>query len=149
LSGRVFETDHIVVSGQGIDVILGMSWMKRHNTVLDISARLVHLNSPTYGKMTLHLPAISRIKTSLHHVVERRLEDIHVVREFPDVFPDDLLEMLPERAIEFKIELQPSTAPISKAPYKMSREELVELKIQFKVLSAQVHHLGAVRHYLY
>jgi hypothetical protein len=79
--------------------------MKRHKAVLDISARLVHLNSPVYGKVILHLPVISRIKTSLHHVVERRLEDIHVVREFPDVFPDDLLGMPPERAIEFKIQL--------------------------------------------
>jgi hypothetical protein len=43
-----------------------------------------------------------------------------VVREFPDVFPDDLSEMPPERAIEFKIELQPVTAPIFKAPYKTS-----------------------------
>jgi hypothetical protein len=62
------------------------------------------------------------------------LEDIHVVREFPDVFSDDLLGMPPERAIEFKIELQPGTAPISKVPYKMSREELAELKIQLKDL---------------
>jgi hypothetical protein len=82
-----------------------------------------------YGKVTLHLPVISRIKASLHHVVERRLEDIHVVREFPDVFPDDLLGMPPKRAIEFKIELQPGTTPISKAPYKMPREELAKLKI--------------------
>jgi hypothetical protein len=77
-----------------------------------------------YGKVTLHLLVISRIKASLHHVVERRLEDIHVVREFPDVFPDDLAGLPPERAIEFMIKLQPGTAPISKAPYKMSREEL-------------------------
>jgi hypothetical protein len=134
LSGRVFETDLIVLSGQGIDVILGMSWNKWHKAVLDISARLVHLNSPVYRKVTLHLPAISRIKASLHHVVERRLEDIHVVRVFSDVFPDDLPGMPPERAIEFKIELQPGTTPISKAPYKMSREELAELKIQLKDL---------------
>jgi hypothetical protein len=134
LSGRVFETDLIALSGQGIDVILGMSWMKWHKAVLDISARLVHLNSLLYEKVTLHLPAISRIKASLHHVIERRLEDIHVVREFLDVFPDDLSGMPPERAIEFEIELQPSTSPISKAPYKMSREELVELKIQLKDL---------------
>jgi hypothetical protein len=134
LSGWVFETDLIVLSGQGIDVILGIGWMKRHKAVLDISARLVHLNSPVCGKVTLHLPVISRIKTSLHHVVERRLEDIHMVHEFPDVFPDDLPGMPPERAIEFKIELQPGTAPISKAPYKMSREELAELKVQLRDL---------------
>jgi hypothetical protein len=90
LSERIFETDLIVLSGQGIDVILGMSWMKWHKAVLDIYARLVHLNSPVYEKVTLQLPVISHIKASLHHVVERRLEDIHVVRKFPNVFPDDL-----------------------------------------------------------
>jgi hypothetical protein len=120
LSGRVFKTDLNVLSGQGIDVILGMSWMRWHKAVLDISARLVHLNSPVYGKVTLHLPMISRIKASLHHVIEKRLED--------------LPGMPPERAIEFKIEMQPDTTPISKAPYKMSREELTEVKIQLKDL---------------
>jgi hypothetical protein len=134
LSGKIFSTNLIILSGQGINVILGLSWMKMHKAVLDIVARLVHLNSPVYGKVTLHLPAISRIKTSLHHVVERRLEDIYVVHEFLDVFPDDLPGMPPGRAIEFKIELQSGTALISKASYKMSREELVELKIQLKDL---------------
>jgi hypothetical protein len=51
-----------------------------------------------------------------------------------DVLPDDLPGMPPERAIKFKIELQPGTTPISKTPYKMSREELAELKIQLKDL---------------
>jgi hypothetical protein len=50
------------------------------------------------------------------------------------MFPDDLPRMPPERAIEFKIELQPGTAPISKAPYKMSHVELKELKIQLQGL---------------
>jgi hypothetical protein len=79
--------------------------MKGYKAILDISARLVHLNSPMYGKVTLHLSAISRIKASLHHMFERKIENIHVVREFLDVFPDDLLGMPPERAIKFKIEL--------------------------------------------
>jgi hypothetical protein len=57
-----------------------------------------------------------------------------VVREFLDVFPDDLLGMLPKGAIAFNIELQPSTAPITKSPYQMTPVELVELKIQLKYL---------------
>jgi hypothetical protein len=57
-----------------------------------------------------------------------------VVRECLDVFPDDLLGMPYERDIEFKIELQPGTTPISKASYKMSREDLAKLKIQLKDL---------------
>jgi hypothetical protein len=126
----VFSTDLIILDGQGLDVILGMSWMKRHGAVLDIAGRLVHLDSPMYGKVILHFPMISHIKAYLHHVAELKLEDIHVVRELSDMFPDDLPRMPPERAIKFKIELQPSTALIAKAPYKMSPMELKELKIQ-------------------
>jgi hypothetical protein len=58
-----------------------------------------------YGKVTLHLSVISRIKASLHHVVELKLEYIQVIREYLDVFPDELPGMPPKRAIEFKIEL--------------------------------------------
>jgi hypothetical protein len=134
LSGRIFNTNLIILSGQGIDVILGMSWIKLHRAVLDIAGRLVHLNSPVYGKVILHLPAVSRIKASLRHMVELKLKDIHVIREFLDVFPDDRSGMPPERVIEFKIELQPSTAPIAKAPYKMSLMKMKELKIQLRSL---------------
>jgi hypothetical protein len=129
LSGRIFSTKLIILSGQGIDVILGMSWMKLHKAVLDIAGRLIHLDSPVYGKVILHLPTVSHIKASLHHMVELKLKDIHIIWEFPDVFLDDLLGMPPERAIEFKIELQLDTAPISKAPYKMSPVKLKDLKI--------------------
>jgi hypothetical protein len=83
-----------------------------------------------YGKVILHLLAVSCIKVSLQHMVELKLKDIHVVQEFSDVFPNDLPRMPPERAIEFKIELQLGTAPIAKASYKMSPVEMKELKIQ-------------------
>jgi predicted aspartyl protease len=76
LSGRIFSTNLIILSGQGIDVILGMSWMKLHKAVLDITGRLIHLDSPMYGKVILCLPTISRIKASLHHVAELKLADI-------------------------------------------------------------------------
>jgi hypothetical protein len=69
---------------------------------------------------------ISRIKASLHHTIELKLDDIHLIREFPD----DLSGMPSERAIEFKIKLQLGTAPVAKAPYKMSPIELAKLKIQ-------------------
>jgi hypothetical protein len=134
LSGRIFSTNLIRLSGQGIDVILGMSWMKAHKAVLDIAGRLVHLDSPMYGKVILHVPVISRIKASLHHVVELKLEDIHVIREYLDVFPDELAGMTPERAIEFKIELQPGTTPVAKAPNKMSPVEKKELNVQLQGL---------------
>jgi hypothetical protein len=108
--------------------------MKMHKAILDVATRLVHPNSPMYGKVTMHLSAVACIKASLYHVVERRLEDILVVHEFPDLFPHDLPGMPPEGAIEFKIDLQPGTAPIAKALYKMMPVELAELKIQLQDL---------------
>jgi hypothetical protein len=134
LSGIIFRTNLIILGGKCIDVIIGMRWMKLHRAVLDIADQLVHLDSPVYGKVTLHLPVIPSIKASLHHVAERKIEDIHVVREFLNVFLDDLPGMPSERAIEFKIELQPGIALIAKAPYKMSPVELKELKIQLQGL---------------
>ena len=58
------------------------------------------------------------------------MKDIHIVREFPDVFPDELPGSLVDRKIEFHIDLNPDTRPISKAPYRMSPLELKELKVQ-------------------
>jgi hypothetical protein len=63
------------------------------------------------------------------------LEAIKVVSEFPDVFPKDLPCMLPERKVEFAIELIPSTAPICKRAYRVSGLELVELKKQIDEMS--------------
>jgi hypothetical protein len=54
--------------------------------------------------------------------------NIRVVRDFPDVFPEELPGMPPDREVEFVIDLLPGTAPISKRPYRMSVEELKELK---------------------
>jgi hypothetical protein len=55
-------------------------------------------------------------------------DNIHVVKDFPDVFPEELLGMPPDREVEFVIDLLPGTTPISKRPYRMSVEELKELK---------------------
>jgi hypothetical protein len=62
------------------------------------------------------------------------MEDLRVVCEYPDVFPDELPGMPPERDVEFIIDLLPGTAPIAKRPYRMSVGELEELKKQLKEL---------------
>jgi hypothetical protein len=62
------------------------------------------------------------------------LEEIRLVQEYPDVFPEDLRGMPPDRDIEFLIELLPETPPISKRPYRMTANELVELKKQIAKL---------------
>jgi hypothetical protein len=129
LAGFIFHTNLIIFSGQGIDLILGINWMKMHKAILDISARLMHLNSAVYGKVTLDLPVVACLKASLHHTVGKSLEEIPGVLEFPDVFPDDLPGIPPKRDIEFKTELLPGTAPVSKSPYQMIPVELTELNI--------------------
>jgi hypothetical protein len=63
------------------------------------------------------------------------IHQILVVCEFPDVFPDELPGLPPDRDIEFEIELIPGTALISRRPYRMPLDELVELKKQLEELS--------------
>jgi hypothetical protein len=64
----------------------------------------------------------------------KSIEDVPVVREYPDVFPEELLGMPPDRNIEFVIDLIPGTSPIAKRPYRMAAPELVELKKQLREL---------------
>jgi hypothetical protein len=139
LVGRAFPTTLVILEGQGIDVILGMNWMKMHQAVLDISAHLVHLNSPIYGKVFLLLPPIACLQASVYAIVAKRLDEIPVVREYPDMFPDDLPGMPPDRVIEFKIELQLGTAPVYKRSYPMARNEMAKLKIQLQELLDKVY----------
>ncbi|CAH9114854.1 unnamed protein product [Cuscuta epithymum] len=65
---------------------------------------------------------------------EPNIDQIAVVNEFPDVFPEEIPGMPPEREVEFSIELMPGTAPISKAPYRMAPKEMQELKEQLEEL---------------
>jgi hypothetical protein len=134
LAGKLFRTSLIVLDGQGIDVILGMSWMKGHKAQLDTVSHTVHLDSPANGVVVLQLPPSATKHSSVHHTAAQKLEDIPVACEYPDVFPDDLLGMPPDRDVEFTIELQPSMAPISRCPYKMTPKELAELKVQLNEL---------------
>ena len=64
----------------------------------------------------------------------KSLEEVPVVNEYPDVFPEELPGMPPDRDIEFVIDLVPGTAPIAKRPYRMAASELAELKKQLEEL---------------
>jgi hypothetical protein len=134
LAGNVYKTHLIVLDGQGIDVILRMSWMRDHKSLLDTASRTVQLDSPDHGIVVLHLSLASSMTPSLHHTTAKNLEDIRIACEIPDVFLDDLPSMPPNQDVKFTIELQPSTEAISERPYKMIPKELVELKIQLNEL---------------
>jgi hypothetical protein len=67
LGGRVYKANLIILDSQGIDVILGMSWMKEYKALLDIAARTMHLGSSTHGSVGLRLPSPTSIASVLHH----------------------------------------------------------------------------------
>jgi len=123
LGRYIYPSSLIILEGPGIDVILGMRWMKYHKAVLDIDKRQIYLNSPLHGPSVLSVAYPQLNVMQVHHSEGKKLEDIPVVCEFPEVFPDDLPGMPPDRDVEFKIELQPGTAPISRRPYKMAPNE--------------------------
>ena len=95
LGGKIFQTKPIVLPSQGIDVILGMNWMKEHCAIINTSSRIIKLNSPTYGSMDIHLSQHEIPTGAVFHLEAKPLEEIHVVCEYPDVFPEDLPGMPP------------------------------------------------------
>jgi hypothetical protein len=115
----------------GIDLILGMDWMKQHQAVILCQEKLVVVTTPsgdrTCVEVAVQAPPTATVNQDVNY------QD-NVVEEFPDAFPDDLPGMPPDRDIEFIIELLPGTAPIARCPYRMGVKELEELKKQLKEL---------------
>jgi hypothetical protein len=135
---------------ESVDIILGTDWLSRHHALIDIAARAIEIHSPTCGEITLYLPDQGCTHSCALALIESPIERIPVVCEYPDVFLDELPRMPPERYIEFAVELQPGTAPISKRPFKMPPAKLAELKKQLQELLergsfAQVLHHGDVQ----
>jgi hypothetical protein len=132
LGSKIIPTNLIVINLVGMDVILGMEWTTQHKVVLDISDRVVEINSPTVRHTTLYLPFKDGTDSYAYVTIISPLDEIPVVCDYPDVFPDELPGMPLDRDVEFVIELQPGTAPISKRPYRMPPKELAELKTQLQ-----------------
>jgi hypothetical protein len=98
--------------------------MTKHKVLLDISSWVIEIDSPHNGATTLYLPQQEYCYSCVYAITDIKLEDIPIVCEYPDIFLDDLPGIPPDRDIEFIIELQPGTAPISKRPYWMPPNEL-------------------------
>jgi hypothetical protein len=135
LAERDFPTNMIVLKGQDIDVILGMNWLAQHKAILNTDLRTIRLS---YGQeeVLLSIPVAIPAKPCgrVYEAIIPKIQDISVVCEFPDVFPEDLSGLPPERDVEFVIELKPGTAPISRRSYRMPPNELAELKTQLQDL---------------
>ena len=136
---------------QGLDVIFGMDWLSKYGGNIDCTSKSILLTTPE-GKrikyVSRHAPRRTQVN-SLSGVVQ---EEVPVVKDYPDVFPEELPRKLPDRDIEFLIELLPGTGPISKRPYRVPVNDLEEIKKQIKELlekdtSEEVHHLGEPQYF--
>jgi hypothetical protein len=99
LGSKIFPTILIAISLVGMDVILGMEWMTQHKVVLDISDRVVEINSPTVVHTTLYLPFKDGTDSCAYVTIISPLDEIPVVCEYPDVFPDEFPGMPPDRDV--------------------------------------------------
>jgi hypothetical protein len=134
LRGHIVKTTLLILGLENVDIILGASWMTRHQVVLDVASRIVEIKSPICGSFTLLLPSQDSTRSCAFAMIELPLKKFPMVCEYADVFPAELPGMQPYRDIEFAIELQPGTTPISKRPYWMPPAELAELKKQLQEL---------------
>jgi hypothetical protein len=125
----------IVIKGKDINVILGMNWLAQHKAIINTYLRTIKL-SHGHEETQLSIPVAVPAKASgrVYEAIVPEIQDIPVVCEFPDVFPEDLPGLPPERDVEFVIELKPDTAPISRRSYRMPPNELAELKTQLQDL---------------
>ncbi|XP_065866494.1 uncharacterized protein [Euphorbia lathyris] len=124
LGESFIHADLVPLMVQTSDVILGMDSLSKCQALVDCCRKKVNLKG---------------CESFLAYVIDSgekppKLEDVPIVNEYPDVFPDEIPGLPPEREVEFAIDLQPGTAPISLAPYRMAPAEMKELKIQLQEL---------------
>ncbi|XP_057745699.1 uncharacterized protein LOC130963613 [Arachis stenosperma] len=146
---REFVHDLICLPMTGLDLILGLDWLSKNHVLLDCSEKLVQfmpegseapvvVNSYYLNSMIINCSGTEcqgiMLLTAGVSGDDQSLEQIPVVCEFSDVFPDDINEFPPNREVEFAIELVPGSGPISITPYRMSPLEMAELKAQLEDL---------------
>jgi hypothetical protein len=135
IMGREFWSTTIVLEESSIDLILGMSWLRKAKAVIQCAKGTVELTSSKGERFKVVITINASTRPAIYLVDGKFVgRNICVVRDFPDVFLGELPRMPPDREVEFIIDLLPSTAPISKRPYRMSVEELKELKKQLTEL---------------
>ncbi|GJV07317.1 reverse transcriptase domain-containing protein [Tanacetum coccineum] len=164
LLGHPFSIDLMPVELGSFDVIIGMDWLANHHAVIVYDEKIVRIpygdevlivqgDRDDKGEKS-KLSIISCTKTQKYikrgcpiflaqvtkkeienESEEKRLEDVPTVRDFPEVFLEDLPGLPPTRQVEFQIDLVPGAAPVARAPYRLAPTELQELSTQLQELS--------------
>ncbi|GJR52914.1 putative reverse transcriptase domain-containing protein [Tanacetum coccineum] len=136
LLNHVFKIDLLPTRLGSFDVIIGMDWLSYHRAVIDCYEKIVRIPLPNGEILEVQGERPEKDPGSLACIKadEKKLDDIRVVRDFPEVFPDDLSGLPPVREIEFRIDLIPGASPVVKSPYRLAPSEMLELSNQLKEL---------------
>ena len=154
INGNALHADLVVIKLKEFDVILGMDWLSKNHAIVDCQTKEVVLETSEHRKIIFVgerkiVPTCLISATAAFHLIKKGCEaylanvvdvskvspgvmDVPVVKEFVDVFPEDLPGLPPHRETDFEIETIPGVAPISIAPYRMAPLELKELKKQLE-----------------
>ncbi|GKC63150.1 putative reverse transcriptase domain-containing protein [Tanacetum coccineum] len=163
LQNHLFKIDLLPIELGSFDVIIGIDWMAEHCAEVVCYEKYIRVpygndmlivqGERSGVKNKLRLEVISSIRTQKYidqgcqvfliqiikeeetKIPESRIEDVPVVRDFPEVFPGELSGLPPTRQIEFHIELIPEATPVARAPYRLAPTEMKELAEQLKELS--------------
>ena len=153
---REFLADLITLPFREFDLILGMDWLSKNRAIVDCGQKTVVLRCSDQTEVIVQGIGSSVMSNVISTMQARRfmrkgcetflavildskrsqvdVEKIPVVREFPDVFPEELPGIPHEREVDLAIEIAPGTVPTSMAPYRMAPTELKELKSQLQEL---------------
>ncbi|XP_021995547.1 uncharacterized protein LOC110892704 [Helianthus annuus] len=155
IEGEEFDIDLIPMMLGEFKVIVGMDWMSQNHAEINCETKMMLIQSPSRRRLNIQgereveaksctlVQAIKYVlngsRTYLAYVVDTqqgspKLEDVEIVNEFPDVFPEELPGLPPEREVEFRIELNLGAKPVAKAPYRLAPTEMRELMTQLQDL---------------
>ncbi|GJV98970.1 reverse transcriptase domain-containing protein [Tanacetum coccineum] len=156
IDNEKFLIDLIPMLMGEIDVVISMDWLSKYDAIISCQNKLIRIRTPNGGetfiygerkKTSLAICTYARAKRHLArgcqaylaHIIDTQkstpcLDNIPVVREFPDVFPEELPGIPPERQVEFRIDLIPRSNPIAKTPYRLAPYEMQELMKQLQEL---------------
>ncbi|GKF06488.1 putative reverse transcriptase domain-containing protein [Tanacetum coccineum] len=132
IEGHVFDIDLIPFRHGSFDVIIGMDWLSNYKAKIVCHEKVVRI--PLLDGNVLRVLRKRPDEKVRFLMGIKKQEEIVVIREFPEVFLDDLPRLPPIQEIEFRIELIPEATPVAKSPYRLALSELEELFGQLKEL---------------
>ncbi|GKC90443.1 putative reverse transcriptase domain-containing protein [Tanacetum coccineum] len=136
IEGHTFDIDLLPFGHGSFDVIVGMDWLSRHKAKIVCHEKVVRIPLP-HGEILRVLGEKPEEKVRYlmsAKTEEQKLKDIVIVRNFPEVFPDDILGLPPSRDFKFHIDLIPGAMPVMKSPYRLAPSKMEELSSQLREL---------------